>query len=148
MKTCIAGLLTLCCWLAMETAVYACSCGPTDVIASYEGAEHVLHVRVERLLQHSSAARRYLAVLVDPDFKGCLDTNQHVVIETPAASAGCGVTLARTEYLLYGAVTRSFFGLPVLRVSMCDANRTWPELSGDEVAFLVTRDPCCGEGCE
>lgn len=148
MKTCIVALVALCCWLAVETTASACSCLPTDVVQSYPSADHVVHVRVERAIQHSSKIRRYLAVLVDPDFKGCLAAGERVVIETAGSSAACGMSLGRTEYLLYGARVRDFVGLPALRIGACEANRPWPELTGDEVAFLVTREPCCGESCD
>ncbi len=147
MNTYLTVVLILCSWFSLESAAHACTCLPTDLEQSYEYADHVVHVRVEYLVQQSSTTRRYLARLVDPDFKGCLAAGRRIVVETAGNEAACGVTLSAGEYLLHGMRVRSAFGLPTLRAALCDANAVWGDLSGDEVAFLVTRNACCGDGC-
>jgi hypothetical protein len=146
-KTCITLCVMLCCWLAFDARARACSCLPPDMGRSYENADHVVHVRVETLLQQSSTVRRYLARLVEDDVKGCLSAGRRVVIETAANSAACGVSLARGEHLLHGTRARSAFGLLTLRVGLCDANAPWASLAPEHLAFLQSRYVCCGGEC-
>jgi hypothetical protein len=131
----------------MEARASACSCLPPDTGRSYEYADHVVHVRIEALLQQSSTTRRYLARLVDDDFKGCLTAGRRVVIETASNSAACGVSLSRGEYLLHGSRARSVSGLVTLRVGLCDANSAWASLPAEHLAFLQSRYVCCGGEC-
>lgn len=147
MKTCISLCVALCCWFGFEARASACTCLPPDMGRSYESADHVVHARVELLLSQSANVRRYLARLVEDDFKGCLSAGQRVVIETAASSAACGVTLARGEHLLHGARVRSAFGLVTLRVGLCDANSPWAALPPEHLAFLQSRYVCCGGEC-
>src|SRR5512145_386167 len=138
----------LCAWMLVSTEAHACSCVPPDKARSYDGSDHVVHARIQGTFLSSATTRYYVARLVEDDFKGCLNTGRYVLIETPASSAACGVTLQTgQEYLLHGANAGTLLGIPRLRVILCDANAVWSELNAEHLAFLNSRYVCCGGEC-
>jgi hypothetical protein len=135
-------------WLSMEGPAEACSCLAPDMNRSYDNADQVVHVRVLGSLGVAGGQRRYLGVTVKQAFKGCLANGSLVVIQTASDSAACGMTLqAGTDYLLHGVNNGRSFGLPVLRVGLCDANSEWSALESAHLEFLNTRYNCCGDKC-
>lgn len=147
MRTLLALCLTMLSWLSLQNQAHACKCMPPDLGRSYDNADHVVHVRIDAQLPSSSTARRYLARLVDDDYKGCLEAGRRVVIETGLDSASCGMELTRGAYLLHGSSARRTFGLLTLHVGTCDANARWADVSPEHLAFLNSRFVCCGDSC-
>ena len=135
------------CW-AIESRAEECSCLVPDFNRSYENADHVVHLRVLRLLGQAGGQRYYLAVTEERAFKGCLPTRRQVVLQTPASSAVFEMLLRIGEsYLLHGRAAGRRLGLPVLAVALCDANEVWSDLSPEHRHFLDTRFVCCGGRC-
>jgi hypothetical protein len=138
----------VCSWLSIASRADACSCLPPDEGRSYQNADHVVRVRIQRALARTATTRSFVARLVEDDFKGCLAAGQRVIVETPSSSAACGMTLrVGQEYLLHGRSTGTLLGMPQLQVGLCDLNVVWSELSADHRAFLDRRYVCCGGEC-
>jgi len=115
---------------------------------SYQNADHVVRVRIQRAIPSVGTTRAYIGSLVVADYKGCLDSGQTVVIETASNSAACGMPLqVGQEYLLHGARRGTLLGMPRLRVGLCDANAAWKQLTAEHHEFLETRYVCCGKEC-
>jgi hypothetical protein len=134
-------------WFTLPGAAEACTCMEPDIGRSYDYADHVVHVRIERALGGTRLERRFLARLVDDDFKGCLRAGQRVIVQTPADSAACGVTLRpRRAYLLHAKRERGA-ALVSLRVGSCQGNVEFAALTQDDRAFLQSRFVCCGGDC-
>ncbi|HET9955868.1 MAG TPA: hypothetical protein VFQ61_15265 [Polyangiaceae bacterium] len=148
MKAVLLLIALICGVVALPSPARACSCLVPDKARSYDNADHVVHVIIQRSFINTSSTRSYIARLVDDDYKGCLNRSQRVIIETPASSAACGMSLTvGKEYLLHGQKKGSLLGTPRLSVILCDANTEWSSLTPDHSAFLNTRYVCCGGEC-
>jgi hypothetical protein len=146
MRSCLLIIAALCGWLSMEARAAACSCLPPDFNRSYDNADHVVHVRVQALLGQNGRTLSYRAVLVEDDYKGCLNAGTRVIIETASDSAACGMNLRPGEYLLHGRRASDRAGPPRLSVGLCDTNVRWRDLSDDHRAYLDSRTiECDGE---
>jgi hypothetical protein len=130
-----------------EERAEACSCLPVTFEDSYAAADHVVYVRIHGVV-HAGHTTRYVARLVDDDFKGCMPARSWVIVRTAADSAACGVELERgEEYLLHARTAGRLFKLPILDVQLCDANARWRDLTAEQQSFLDSNEVCCGDAC-
>ena len=142
-----AGLFALVCgsWAA---PALACKCALPAVERSYAASDDVLQALVLNLLPAPSGLRRYLVLTTADAFKGCIPQHSLVVVQTNAESAACGATFPLgSQQLLFTSSVGRRFGLPVVSTGTCNGNRAWRDVTKEELAFLGTRDNCCGDRC-
>jgi eight-cysteine-cluster-containing protein len=127
----------------------ACKCAQPGVERSYAVADDVLQVLVLNTLPAPTGLRRYLALTTSDAFKGCIARRSLVVVQTNSESSACGATFPLGSHqLLFTSSLGRRFGLPVLSTGTCNGNREWSEVTKEELAFLGSRDNCCGESCQ
>jgi hypothetical protein len=94
------------------------------------------------LVVPDQTVKKYYQLSVKQVFKGCI-RNGVVWVSTPSNSALCGISLSvNSEYLLFltGTVNQP-------ETQLCLGNTLFKDVSAPNLAFLNSRNVCCGNVC-
>jgi hypothetical protein len=130
--------------LALVAATVACSCLPASLQAHYYAPQTTRVVRAlvtSKRTQPCQNCKVFYKIKVLEAFKGC-KTPDVLEVSTEDNSAACGVDLkVGTKYLLYLSSAK------VQSINLCQGIQRFSDLSPSNLAFLKSRNVCCGGQC-
>lgn len=132
-------------YLQTTQRAQACDCVEANLQQHYAKSDLVFIG--QSLLSFDFGSKRLFLTTVEETFKGCAPKRRMMWLDTERSTAACGAEFAfgqRTLIHANRAKSLFFFGH---QTSACSGNRLVSQLSPKELAFLNSREVCCGEKC-
>lgn len=140
----LAGAAGLATTYASQSA-QACDCMQPSVAQAFGGRDHVFVGQVLFSLELPDTML-YLSS-VERNYTGCEAEQGVIWVQTPQDWASCGTRFSVGEsYLFFADDAPGLFSFAA-QTDACLGNRRKSELSAAELAYLETRQSCCGGSC-
>ena len=125
---------------------YACSCMEPSISASFDTSSDVVIVSIEG--RRRRAGNLYYSAKVRRTIKGCTETEERLILATPASSAACGETslVPGRNYLIFGTEDGTIRDRAVLDINLCDYNTALREVTPSDWRFIRANREECAPG--